>query len=149
MTRRTPVARFWPNVDKSGDCWLWTASVNLGGYGLFWNGERTVSAHRFAYELEHGPIPEGLDLLHTTCDNTRCVRASHMELGTQADNAADMVRKHRQGKYPRRKLTPDDVRLVRVLCDWGCDPRWIGEQVGILWREVFRIKSRTTWKDVA
>jgi hypothetical protein len=87
----TPVIdRFWSKVDKSGDCWLWRACRTWDGYGEFavqqvtgkW---RIVRAHRFAYELTHGPIPDGLQIDHL-CRNRACVNSAHMELVTQRIN---------------------------------------------------------------
>lgn len=58
---------FWELVDKSGDCWLWKQKPNKQGYGIFIVGKRNLRAHRVAYELVRGPIPDGLKLLHS-CD---------------------------------------------------------------------------------
>lgn len=78
--------RFWSHVDKSAECWLWTgAKGREGGYGHFWVAGRKVAAHRFAYELLVGPIPDGLVLDHL-CRETLCVRPSHLEPVTQAEN---------------------------------------------------------------
>jgi len=60
------------------DCWLWTASVNSGGYGTFWAGSRAECAHRFSYELHVGPIPPGLSLDHL-CRVRLCVNPAHLE----------------------------------------------------------------------
>ncbi len=84
----TTEERFWRKVDRSGECWLWRSSTNAGGYGLFHpdGGAREwVMAHRYAYELEHGPIPEGLDLDHL-CRTRSCVRAEHLEPVTHREN---------------------------------------------------------------
>lgn len=88
--------RFWKKVDKSGDCWLWTASTDRKGYGKIGSGadRRTLIASRVAYELQIGPIPEGLNVLHT-CDTPPCVRGSHLFLGTQLDNIHDAIHKGR------------------------------------------------------
>jgi predicted DNA-binding transcriptional regulator AlpA len=59
-------------------------------------------AHRVAYELTYGPIPEGLDVLHN-CDTRPCVRPDHLFLGTQLDNMKDM---HRKGRCPSSKGKP-------------------------------------------
>lgn len=89
MGKRTPppVDRFWPKVvrDPETECWLWTASTNSGGYGLLKVGERLVRAHRFAYELLVGPIPEGLQIDHL-CRVRTCVNPAHMEPVTSRVN---------------------------------------------------------------
>lgn len=90
----SPEDRFWDKVDRSGDCWLWTGAKFSGGYGHFNSNGFNHLAHRFAWELENGPIPDGLILLHA-CDNPSCVRVSHLTLGTHEDNARDMVAKGR------------------------------------------------------
>jgi len=78
--------RFWEKVDKSGDCWLWTAACYPNGYGLFNIRNRsTALAHRVAYELSVGPIPEGLVIDHL-CRNVRCVNPAHLEPVTMREN---------------------------------------------------------------
>lgn len=87
--------RFWMRVDKSDECWIWTAGRGDHGYGGLKNDEgRSVSAHRFSYELHHGPIPEGMVVCHR-CDNPPCVRPDHLFLGSPADNVQDMFQKGR------------------------------------------------------
>lgn len=83
--RRAPEARFWAKVDKTDTCWLWTASKNREGYGKFWDGERYVLAHRFAYEQLVDLIPAGLVIDHL-CRVTGCVRPEHLEAVTDAVN---------------------------------------------------------------
>jgi hypothetical protein len=51
---------FWDKVDQTGDCWLWMGSRDSNGYGLrCFQGVRQL-AHRAAYEMVKGPIPDGL-----------------------------------------------------------------------------------------
>lgn len=126
MSRPTIEERFWSKVDKSGSCWLWQAATNSRGYGRFGIGSRTVKAHRFAYELVNGPIPEGLHILHS-CDHPGCVRPDHLRAGTHQENMADMVSKGRQAKgetiakHTRgskqglAKLTEADVVTIKEL----------------------------------
>ena len=86
--------RFEQKIDKSGDCWLWTASRNNGGYGLFKLAGKTTTAHRISYELHVGVIPDGMCVLHT-CDVRMCVNPDHLFLGTQTDNMQDKANKGR------------------------------------------------------
>lgn len=70
----TPLERFEKRLDRSpghgrdGDCWIWTAGTTNGGYGMLAVDGGQVRTHRFAWELENGKIPEGLQVLHH-CDN--------------------------------------------------------------------------------
>ncbi len=87
--------RFWSRVEKTDGCWLWRGHCDRLGYGQFWLGPGHTSAHRAAWILTNGFIPDGLNVLHT-CDNCRCVRPGHLFLGTHLDNMRDMVTKGRQ-----------------------------------------------------
>jgi hypothetical protein len=82
-------SRFWSKVRKTDTCWLWTGSVDRRGYGRFgsWVGNvvKTVKAHRWAWEQEHGPIPEAMTIDHL-CNTTGCVRPSHMRVATWKEN---------------------------------------------------------------
>ena len=82
------VSRFWAKVDKTEDCWNWTASTHRDGYGRLakpGHNAGMVFTHRYAYELLVGPIPEGLELDHL-CRNRACVNPDHMEPVTHAVN---------------------------------------------------------------
>lgn len=77
--RGSAAERLWRRVQRTDTCWLWTGALMNGGYpGTIRDGERRVMAHRLAYELAHGPIPDGLELDHL-CRVRRCVRPSHLE----------------------------------------------------------------------
>lgn len=111
--------RFWDKVDKSGDCWVWTASRSRRGYGYFTIvrareaeriGARRGSnlAHRVAYSLARGPVAPTAVVMHR-CDNPPCVRPEHLALGTQADNLRDMIAKGRGCS----KLTPSQALEIQ------------------------------------
>ena len=86
--------RFWQKVNVTPTCWLWTASQNSDGYGVFSLDARTLRAHRVSWTLHAGKIPEGLCVLHS-CDVRNCVRPAHLFLGTQRDNMVDASQKGR------------------------------------------------------
>jgi hypothetical protein len=92
--------RFWAKVEKTDDCWNWTACTIRNGYGLFFDGERCGPAHRFAWRITYGEIPTGMQICHS-CDNPACVRPDHLFLGTHQDNMDDRNRKGRQAQGER------------------------------------------------
>ena len=81
--------RFWKKVKKTGTCWVWLGAKNQNGRGLFRVGQQTSGAPRIAWELEFGPIPEGLFVLHTVCDNPSCCRPEHLRIGTHSENMSE------------------------------------------------------------
>lgn len=99
--RGTQEERFWARVEKTDACWLWTGGFRRKGYGAAWFNGRQQSAHRVAWEMANGPVPPGLHLLHTVCDNPRCVRPDHMRAGTNRENHAERVAKGRSSKHGR------------------------------------------------
>lgn len=91
--------RFWRQVQKGPDCWLWTGTRTTAGYGQFNLHDRHWQAHRVAWQLTNGPIPDGLWALHH-CDVPHCVRPDHVFLGTHTDNMRDAADKHRTRNGP-------------------------------------------------
>jgi hypothetical protein len=131
----TPEQRFWAYVDVSGDCWEWQGARGSKGYGAFQLRTRQETAHRVAWRLHFGPIPEGLFVCHS-CDNPPCVNPAHLFLGTPADNAADREVKGRRKslvgeRHQNAKLTWADVCEVRRLYADGLLQRQIAERFGV------------------
>lgn len=87
--KRPTADRFWEKVDKTYVCWLWTAQT-VDGYGRFWLNGRPHPAHRVAYELEIGPIPDRLVVDHV-CRVRRCVRPDHLRVCTASQNVLEGV----------------------------------------------------------
>ena len=78
------IERFWSNVDKSGDCWLWQKSLDSDGYGNFCHDNTTERAHRFSYRLIHEVTPG--NQIHHTCRIRHCVNPDHLVETTQSEN---------------------------------------------------------------
>src|SRR5262245_25727439 len=116
--------RFWNKVDKKSDneCWEWKSARTKRGYGKWTFENKTMNAHRFAYQLIHSPQPSNLYVCHK-CDNPPCCNPSHLFLGTPLENIRDMISKDRRviGKHvgkkgpanPSAKLTWQQVREIR------------------------------------
>lgn len=141
------VERFHVKYDRKGDddCWLWNAACQSAGYGAISVNGVTTLAHRAAYQLAKGPIPEGMCVLHR-CDVPGCVNPAHLFIGTKGDNTYDMIDKGRdrfRSAHPTKdKLRPESVPMVKFLADSGqFTLRQISEQFGIPISLVFRIKT--------
>lgn len=131
------------------DCWNWKG-MRRNGYGRFWSvpKKRFLTAHRIAYTLRYGAIPEGLCVCHH-CDNRSCVNPRHLFVGTHLDNSRDKYRKGRgvlgrpnlKSRGKRGKITVEDVRAIRELIRLGLTYRRIGELFGISQATVADIKT--------
>lgn len=118
--------KFMANVKKTDTCWIWTGYRNESNYGTFRFDKKTMKkAHRAAYELFVGPIPENLLICHK-CDNPPCVNPKHLFVGTYSDNMRDCAEKGRhKGKLRITRVQAQEIRKryrpytdsVRLLAD--------------------------------
>jgi hypothetical protein len=138
----------WSQPDESG-CVLWTGHISPYGYGILsvrWRDER---AHRLAWKIANGPIPDGMFVLHR-CDVRNCVNPDHLFLGTLADNNRDKALKgrsfHPKGElHGRSKLTAEKVIAIRA------DTRpniTIADDYGVCNSIIGRVKKRKIWRHV-
>lgn len=95
-------AIFLRSTERRGDCLIWTGTIGSDGYGTMGVNGKTVRAHRFAYEREHGPIPEGMYVDHI-CWNRICCNVEHLRLATPQENLQNLsgARKGRKHDLPR------------------------------------------------
>ena len=139
-------------VDNESGCWVWTASLAGRGYGqIKIPGTRKQDyAHRVAYRLFVGQIPDGLNVLHR-CDNPRCVNPQHLFTGTKGDNSQDMKSKGRH-LYGERNtehvLFETDVRAIKALLAAGLPQKYIAEKFGVHQMTISRINQKKRWAHV-
>jgi len=142
--------RFWSKVEirAPGECWPWQGTMRSDGYGRFWMQGRYQRAHRVAWELANGPIPDGLIVCHA-CDNPPCCNAEHLWVGTDADNIADRKRKGRNNscrgeKHGRAVLTRKDVDEIRKVYP-DLNLRELSQRYGVAQTTVWNVLHGVTW----
>lgn len=86
--------RFWEKVERTATCWFWKAGRNPDGYGNFRINGKTEGAHRVAWKITYGAIPDGRQVLHR-CDTPPCVNPNHLFLGDHDINMSDKAVKGR------------------------------------------------------
>lgn len=163
------IVRFWSKVDRRSDydCWLWTGYIRPNGYGYFRLISGNTYAHRIAYIITHGDIPNKGVIMHS-CDNPRCVNPKHLTAGTQYENIHDMISKGRgpvgDNHYMRRnpsnairvkgsnnpmsKLTESDVVSIRARVSNGEKQAAIAREYRVTKDLIYQIIHRYIWKHI-
>jgi plasmid maintenance system antidote protein VapI len=148
-----PAIRLWPRVNKGepDECWEWTGALTAAGYGLLTIRGKNHLAHRLAWELTNGPIPEGKHICHK-CDNPACCNPSHLWAGSARDNVRDAAKKgrlmHGEG-HVFSKLTDEDIPRIHELAnDSNVSRREIAEQFGVTRATITDVIYGRTWKHI-
>lgn len=126
LIRATDLQRYWEQVEVRGpdECWPWLGKPNQDGYGVY-HGSGFNNAHRFAYDLAYGGIPDGLEVDHLChlwdescdlgidCPHRRCQNPAHMEAVTHKENLARSVSSPSRRTHCNygHALTGDNVTL--------------------------------------
>ena len=148
-----PQRLFARAVRSESGCLEWQGFRNPAGYGRIGNGDKhTMLAHRAAWIIANGDIPEGKHVLHS-CDNPACIEVSHLFIGTPADNTRDKISKGRhrgwkQKTHPRGEESPTSKLKVEQVLAIKEDPRSqrvIAYMHGICQQTVSDIKRGRRW----
>ena len=143
-------------VETESGCIEWTKAKTPHGYGRIGRGARGQGwafTHRAAWELARGEIPSGMFVCHR-CDNPPCCNPSHLRLGTQRENLADMREKSRGvtthftgERNPAAKLTWAQVGSIRERHSAGESARSLAREYGINHKTALQIVNRLIWRD--
>lgn len=145
-------------VGDEDECWPFMGARNQGGYGSFsspsYQKTRNIGAHRFAYQLFVGSIPEGLFVLHR-CDNPPCCNPKHLFLGTNRDNIVDSIKKGRKIPAPLKgsrhwnaRLTNEQVVEIRTSYDGTIKTRLLlANKLNTTPNYILAIYMGRKWKD--
>lgn len=148
--------RFWSkvNIGDPDKCWNWTASGRGQGYGAIKIDGIVYDAHRIAYIITYGDIPDGMWVLHK-CNNRACCNPNHLYAGTRSDNTKDSfndgtlslinAKKAHGEAHGQSKLKLQQVNEIRELIKSGRTIRSVANQYGISHSQVFRIKAGREW----
>lgn len=133
-------------VSVHGDgCHLWTGGKSTAGYGSLRFRSASYRAHRAAFEIAYGSIPEGKIINHH-CDNPLCVNPDHLYAGTNFDNTADMDRRNRRGII---KLSPQEVVSIKwrlMIC--GDSLAQISRDHGVTKSNIACIGAMRNWTHI-
>lgn len=149
--------RFWRFVSKTDGCWEWIGkSLSSKGYGTIstgGSGSKKLLAHRLSYEIHHGPIPDGLVVMHS-CDNPACVNPEHLSVGTQSQNIKDMFARGRQPIVPPHKFGEDHKRsklseasVIEIIQSTD-KHKVLADRYGVASNTIKCIKRGLTWKHI-
>lgn len=149
------IPQFWQKVNVTQGCWIWESGLTDKGYGRFnWIDRHGIArharAHRLAWVLTNGPIPEGMCVCHK-CDVPGCVNPDHLFLGTNAENIRDRGDKGRStcgSRCPRSKLTEESVAQIRMRRALGFSRRVVAMEFGVSTETIKLIDRGITWKHV-
>jgi hypothetical protein len=137
--------------DTQDGCREWTGAKHSTGYGAVWNpGKKLIKSHRFAWALENGPIPDGMQVLHR-CDNRLCVNVDHLFLGSNTDNYKDKISKGRDrkacgAKNHASKYAAEDIRRMREAHLFGASQTDLAKVYGSTQGHIGKIVRRELWQ---
>jgi hypothetical protein len=147
-------ARFTAKIDKNGanGCWNWIGAMTADGYGRFSISPKIENAHRVAYRLWVGDIPNDLVVRHKCLKNRKCVNPEHLEVGTKLENAMDKKRDgtERVGEdKPQSKLTEVIINQIRDEYSAGNEThRSLASKYNVCSSTIHNILHKIKWKHI-
>ncbi len=147
-TRAPAATRLWRKTKILGacDCWRFEGGKTRNGYGLLTVGRVTWRAHRLAWTLAFGAIPEGAQVLHK-CDTRDCVNPGHLWLGTNDDNVADKMAKGRwlglHGESNGRAVL--SARQIERIRGSLRNAKYFASLYGVHPTTIHRVRRMETW----
>jgi len=137
-------------VDPVTGCHNWIRAKTGSGYGAIVINQRTLCAHRIAFELANGPIGDDAFVLHN-CDNPACVNPAHMRLGTHEDNMHDKIVRSRvpagECHYNSSINKDQALEIVRLFSD-GKTGKEVMEITGLSKGVIYNVKYGKSWNTV-
>ena len=145
--------RVYSHVERVGECLLFTGCKDDCGYGRINRDGKLVRLHREVWERDNGTIPTGMVVMHS-CDQPSCIEPTHLSLGTQAANIADMDRKGRRrtligSERSTAILSEEDIPVIRARLAAGQTCETLGGEYGVTPEMIRHIKKGRAWRHVA
>lgn len=147
---------FWAKTDRTTGCWRWKGSHDRLGYGLSYRPKSAGSprferAHRKAWRLTHGPIPEGMHVLHS-CDVRDCINPDHLWIGTHQDNMKDRNDKGKNcygESNGNSRLTKNKVTMIRkAYALGGVTQTQLAKQFNVTGMVISKIVRGIMWRHI-
>jgi hypothetical protein len=147
------LSRVEPTTESG--CWIWSGATLKGGYGICYDGVKSVTAHRLSYRLFKGEIPSDKMVLHT-CDVRCCVNPNHLYLGSHSDNMKDRSDRGRTASghkttsymgvgHHKAKLCENDVRFIKAS---DFTQTKLAEMFSVSIAAIGYIKTGRNWKHI-
>lgn len=146
-------------INAETGCHDWTGGLRRGGYGAFWDGQRSYQAHRLIYEAAHGVRLTRWQFVCHSCDNRLCVNLAHLWVGSPQDNTRDMDVKGRRIITPKQRavlankdakgdannmarLSAADVDAILASAEAGAA---LAKRFGVTRNHIYKIKNGVRW----
>lgn len=142
-------------IGKDNECWECTANPDRHGYGRIADKGKKIFAHRIAYKLYYGILPDDKDVLHK-CDNPPCCNPKHLFLGTHKDNMRECAERGRSKNpvfhyedHPLAKLDWEKVKDIRSnYRGLSGEQKYYSNKYGVTTAAIRNVLTEKTWKQI-